>query len=109
LADDVTEAARFTGAVDVGGFDCDRLLAGVQCQLRVLGLVRGLGGLRGLGLIAGILGVFGTVVGILGLVRGLLTLIDRLRALSILGCGLLGFIGTGTGAPAESEEPGNGN
>src|SRR5699024_553518 len=113
LADDVTEAARFTGAVDIGGFDRDRLPAGVQCQLRVLGLVRGLGGLRGLGLVVRVLGVFGTVfgtvVGILGFVRGLLILIDRLRALSILGCGLLGFIGTRTGAPAECEEPGNGN
>src|SRR5699024_434748 len=112
LADDVTEAARFTGAVDVGGFDRDRLLAGVQRQLRVLGLVRGLGGLRGLGLIVGLLGVFGLVVGVLGsfvgvLGLGLFTLIDRLRALSVLGCGLLGFIGAG--APAESEESGNGN
>src|SRR5699024_1527812 len=107
LADDVSEAARFTGAVDVGGFDRDRLRTGLHSQLRVLGLVRGLGSLRGLGLIVGILGVFGTVVGVLGLVRGLLTLIDRLRALRILGCGLLGFVGAG--APAESEEPGNGN
>src|SRR5699024_5291521 len=107
LGGDVPEAGRFTGAGGVGGFDRDRLLARVQCQLRVLGLVRGLGGLRGLGLIVGILGVFGTVVGILGLVRGLLTLIDRLRALGILGCGLLGFVGTG--ATAESEELGNGN
>src|SRR5699024_11477958 len=95
LADDATEAARFTGAVDVGGFDRDRLLAGVQCQLRVLGLVRGLGGLRGLGLIVGILGVFGTVVGIPGLVRGLLTLIARLPAPGMLGRGLLGTGGTG--------------
>src|SRR5699024_11211191 len=106
LADDVTEAARFTGAVDIGGFDRDRLPAGVQCQLRVLGLVRGLGGLRGLGLVVRVLGVFGLIVGV---VRGLLTLIDRLRALSILGRGLLGFIGAGAGAPAESEESGNGN
>src|SRR5699024_8885835 len=102
LADDVTEAARFTGAVDVGGFDRDRLLTGVQRQLRVLGFVRGLGGLRGLGLIVGVLGVFGSVLGL-----GLFPLIDRLRALSVLGCGLLGFIGAG--APAESEESGNGN
>src|SRR5699024_6452802 len=96
LADDVTEAARFTGAVDVGGVDRDRLRNGLHSQLRVLGFV------RGLGFIVGILGVFGTVLGL-----GLFTLIDRLRALSVLGCGLLGFIGAG--APAESEESGNGN
>src|SRR5699024_1151218 len=102
LADDVPDVARFAGAVDICGVDRDRLRTGLHSQLRVLGFVRGLGGLRGLGLIVGLLGVFGTVLGL-----GLFTLIGRLRALSVLGCGLLGFIGAG--APAESEESGNGN
>src|SRR5699024_6413238 len=94
LADAVTEVARLTGAVVICGVDRDRLRTGIEGQLRVLGFVRGLGGLRGFGLIVGVLGVFGTVLGL-----GLFTLIDRLRALSVLGCGLLGFIGAG--APAE--------
>ena len=35
LADDVVEAAGFAGAVDIGGFDRDGLLAGVERQRRV--------------------------------------------------------------------------
>src|SRR5699024_7776961 len=105
LADDVPDVARFAGAVDICGVDRDRLRTGLHSQLRVLGFVRGLGGLRGLGLIVGVLGVLGSFVGVLGL--GLFTLIGRLRALSVLGCGLLGFIRAG--APAESEERGSGH
>src|SRR5699024_7370290 len=102
LADDVPDVARFAGAVDICGVDRDRLRTGLHSQLRVLGFVRGLGGLRGLGLIVGLLGVSGTVLGLC-----LFTLIGRLRALSVLCCGLLAFIGAG--ARAESEESGNGN